>query len=465
MDMTRSGFFQEVLENVRNVSIRDLILNKYELQSGLCPFHNDRSAGSFSVVERRRSYRCWSCGASGDAIAFVMESEKIAFPEAVFKIALLYDIVDMKQVNAYMSGTGFSEMDAKVIRTYENLWVDEMEGHRAEQEVIENVFDVFALGETVIEGKEDRLSAEHRKHLMEERGLTEEEIDSMGYFTIPSRSTRYTKHFFDVLKNRFDYAPDIVKGVPGFYKKKKDDSSRAYTFLSKKGIGIPVRNVDGRISGIQIRKDVAKKGESRYIWLSSSFANSKDDLEFGTGSGSPVHISNPKENKFPHLLFITEGIFKSEAIAKEYGAHAISIQGIQSWKTTLLASIEELAEREQTYWVNIMVMFDADIASNIHVYEGMKRMVEEIQSEYPDVHFLYAWWEKDFGKGIDDVLKEGYQKQVKKVEVSSLIESYDGIIETLELEHGMKIHDILIDYGNECLEEKFVSHVRPLFYP
>ncbi|HSQ56746.1 MAG TPA: CHC2 zinc finger domain-containing protein, partial [Gemmata sp.] len=47
----------------------------------LCPFHND-SRPSLDVDPKRQRYRCWACGAHGDAFAFVMHMEKVAFTEA-----------------------------------------------------------------------------------------------------------------------------------------------------------------------------------------------------------------------------------------------------------------------------------------------------------------------------------------------------------------------------------------------
>lgn len=462
MDTTKEAFFQEVLENVRNVSIRDLILNKYELQPGRCPFHNDRTPGSFSIVERRGQYKCWSCGEHGDSIQFVRETEKVGFHEAVFKIALLYDIVTTEQVSQYYSHEGFKEGATKVIRSYENLWKDEIEEHRAEPKVIHHVFDIFARGESVIEGKEDKLSEAHRQHLIAERGLSNEEIDKMGYFTIPSRSSRYMKFFLQALEDEYGYDHHMLKGVPGFYKKKDDTSKRAYTFLSKKGIGIPVKDLDGNIQGIQIRKDVAKKGESRYIWLSSSFANDEDTMEFGTGSGSPIHVSIPKENKYPYLIFITEGIFKSEAIAKKYQAHALSIQGIQNWKHDLLDVLQDLEERQGHPFANVMVMFDADIASNIHVFEATRDMVGVLEEMQVNIH--YAWWEKEFGKGIDDVIQSDYTSQVKKISAITFVSQYEAIIQELEEQHGMKIRDVLKEFGNDVIEELFNERIKPIFY-
>lgn len=52
----------------------------------LCPFHDD-SRPSLDVDPRRQRYRCWACGAHGDVFNFVMEREKVTFPEAMELLA------------------------------------------------------------------------------------------------------------------------------------------------------------------------------------------------------------------------------------------------------------------------------------------------------------------------------------------------------------------------------------------
>ncbi|HVL11935.1 MAG TPA: DNA primase, partial [Gemmata sp.] len=47
----------------------------------LCPFHQD-SRPSLDVDPKRQRYRCWACGAHGDAFQFVMHMEKVGFTEA-----------------------------------------------------------------------------------------------------------------------------------------------------------------------------------------------------------------------------------------------------------------------------------------------------------------------------------------------------------------------------------------------
>jgi DNA primase len=51
-----------------------------------CPFHDEKSP-SFSVNAEKQFYHCFGCGASGNAIGFLMEYEHQGFPEAVEYLA------------------------------------------------------------------------------------------------------------------------------------------------------------------------------------------------------------------------------------------------------------------------------------------------------------------------------------------------------------------------------------------
>lgn len=53
---------------------------------GLCPFHDDKSP-SFHVYPDRQTYRCWPCEIGGDCFTWVMEIERVTFPEALELLA------------------------------------------------------------------------------------------------------------------------------------------------------------------------------------------------------------------------------------------------------------------------------------------------------------------------------------------------------------------------------------------
>lgn len=65
---------------------------------GCCPFHNENTP-SFTIKRAWQTFKCFGCGASGDAIAFVMKHEKKTFLEAVEWLCAFYHIaVEIDQV-------------------------------------------------------------------------------------------------------------------------------------------------------------------------------------------------------------------------------------------------------------------------------------------------------------------------------------------------------------------------------
>lgn len=51
-----------------------------------CPFHNEKTP-SFSVSQSKQFYHCFGCGAHGTAISFLMDYERLSFPEAIETLA------------------------------------------------------------------------------------------------------------------------------------------------------------------------------------------------------------------------------------------------------------------------------------------------------------------------------------------------------------------------------------------
>src|SRR5690242_14756650 len=53
---------------------------------GLCPFHQEKTP-SFNVNGDKGFFKCFGCGAGGDAVTFVELQQKIPFPDAVRYLA------------------------------------------------------------------------------------------------------------------------------------------------------------------------------------------------------------------------------------------------------------------------------------------------------------------------------------------------------------------------------------------
>lgn len=61
-----------------------------------CPFHQEKTP-SFSVNPSRQSYKCFGCGKGGNVFTFVMEMEKLDFPNAAEFLARKYGVVIPEQ--------------------------------------------------------------------------------------------------------------------------------------------------------------------------------------------------------------------------------------------------------------------------------------------------------------------------------------------------------------------------------
>lgn len=83
-------FIQQLLERIELV---DLIDARVPLRKktgsnffACCPFHNEKSA-SFSVSQTKQFYYCFGCGAHGNALDFLIQFDRLEFPEAVETLA------------------------------------------------------------------------------------------------------------------------------------------------------------------------------------------------------------------------------------------------------------------------------------------------------------------------------------------------------------------------------------------
>ncbi|RMG68804.1 MAG: DNA primase [Calditrichaeota bacterium] len=86
-------FPENVIDRVRDsVNIVDVVSRYVSLKKsgrnymGLCPFHKEKTP-SFSVHPEKQIFHCFGCGVGGNVFKFLMEYERISFPEAVRQLA------------------------------------------------------------------------------------------------------------------------------------------------------------------------------------------------------------------------------------------------------------------------------------------------------------------------------------------------------------------------------------------
>ncbi len=89
---------KDSIENLKShLDVVDIISQFIELKKSganfkaCCPFHGEDTP-SFVVSPQKQIYHCFGCGVGGDSIKFVMEYEKLSYPEAIEKLASMSNV-------------------------------------------------------------------------------------------------------------------------------------------------------------------------------------------------------------------------------------------------------------------------------------------------------------------------------------------------------------------------------------
>jgi len=117
-----------------------------------CPFHDEKTP-SFNVNPSKQFYHCFGCGASGDAIKFLMEYDGLSFVEAVEALAAQYGM--------------------EVPR--EKLSAKQQQQQQIKQQQQRDLYDVMHLAAKFYRHQlRDHPAAEEAKQYLKNRGLSPE---------------------------------------------------------------------------------------------------------------------------------------------------------------------------------------------------------------------------------------------------------------------------------------------------
>jgi len=120
----------------QTIDIVDVVGNYVELKKngsnfkGLCPFHDEKTP-SFIVSPSRQLYKCFGCGAGGDAIKFLMEFEKLSYPEAIEKLASQYNFT-----LRYTKGESGGNSERRILETIGRWYRANLERNESAKEYL-----------------------------------------------------------------------------------------------------------------------------------------------------------------------------------------------------------------------------------------------------------------------------------------------------------------------------------------
>ena len=220
------------------------------------------------------------------------------------------------------------------------------------------------------------LAGDHSQNLIK-RGLSEQAIRDNGYRTTPIFGEKVLTEC--LMGSGYNFA-----GVPGFYR----DSAGRWAFISnRRGILVPVRDIQGRIQGMQVRLDNVEK--RKYRWVSSN------GIENGRGAEGWVHVAG----KPAEMVILTEGPLKADVIFHLTGQTVIAVPGVNSLnhlENTLTGLIKSGTKK-------IMTAFDMDFIKNSHVESGYEDLINLLGRM--NLRFGTYLWDPTFN-GLDDYIHE-----------------------------------------------------------
>ena len=194
---------QKFLDELRSrISIADIVGQKVKLvkrgreYTGLCPFHQEKTP-SFTINESKGFYHCFGCGAHGDIIRFLMDSEGLPFIEAVKKLA----------DKAGLTMPAFSKESAEQSQKRKSLY--EIMGLAADFFEKNLRMPIGARGLEYFKqkrGLSDEIIKKFRlgyapnnnglKALLTSKGVSEDDMAQLGLIAVPEDKNRASHDFF-----------------------------------------------------------------------------------------------------------------------------------------------------------------------------------------------------------------------------------------------------------------------------
>ena len=190
---------------------------------GICPFHDDKSP-SMTVSPAKQFYYCFSCGAGGNSIKFLMELQRQSFSDVVLELARKYQL------------------------PVETLEGPQQERLRQQLSRRDQLHKALALAAGWFRSQlRSPEGASALAYLREQRGLSETTLESFGIGYAPERWDGLFSHLHQVE----GLAPELLEAA-GLVVPRKGSSatdSRGYYDRFRHRVMVPICDRQGRIIG------------------------------------------------------------------------------------------------------------------------------------------------------------------------------------------------------------------------
>lgn len=179
------SFIDDLLDRT---DIVDVINSRVQLKKAgknykaCCPFHEEKTP-SFTVAQDKQFYYCFGCGAGGNALGFVMEFDRLDFPEAVEMLAKNVGLEVPKEAVQDIQVTRKKDSLYSILSESDRYYRQQLRQHPAAKTAVDYLKNRGLSGQIAArfnigyapQGWDNLLKAigtsEERIHLLEESGM------------------------------------------------------------------------------------------------------------------------------------------------------------------------------------------------------------------------------------------------------------------------------------------------------
>lgn len=326
---------------------------------GLCPFHNDHKP-SFQVSPSKQIYKCFSCGAGGDVLRFVMQTEHLSFAEAVRHLARRYHIpLPTRNPEAQPLGS-----------------LDERElSHR------EKLLEILAMAADFYRhALRSQLGSAARQYL-HSRHLSEETLQKFQIgFAPPGWQSLY-----EYLVNHKRQPVKLLEEA-GLLVPRQQGSGHYDRFRNR--IMLPIFDVQGRVIGFAGRA-LGESGQPKYLNSPETELFNKSQVVYG------LNFARDAIAKADQVL-VVEGYFDVIALHQAGVAYAVAAMG------TALTPHQVKTLLRYTQSKRLILNFDADRAG----LNAASRAIEAIEEQARRGEIELRILTLPEGKDADEFLRE-----------------------------------------------------------
>lgn len=295
---------------------------------GLCPFHNEKTP-SFHVSPARGIYKCFGCGKAGNPVNFIMDHEKLAYPEAIRYLAKKY------QINVEEEEQG-----------------EEAKAEQAERE------SLLLLNEWAATHMEAQLWTTDSGQAIaysyfRERGFSDETIRKFRLGFLPDAWS----HLSDTARQEGYLADFLVKTGLSI---QREDGSLFDRFRNR--VIFPIQNLSGRVIGFGGRILTNDKKTAKYLNSPESEVYHKSQVLYG------IYHSRKAIADLDEVLLV-------EGYTDVISLHQAGIENVVASSGTSLTQDQVRIIRRYTQ--NVTILYDGDPAGIKASFRGIDMILEQ----------------------------------------------------------------------------------------